>query len=336
MTAPLPLPCQQWRLKLAAVDPADLEPAERAALETHLATCESCAAVHAAYARLDAAVQSLPAPAPLADLPSKLLALWAEEDRQASGPVALAQREEPLHPTMRAAGPTPIYPPRPLPRRSRPMISGFTALAAVLLIVLLASALLVSRLHSSSTISPGLQQTTDPTVQPTTIGPTPTAPLPTPTATSTPETYPVLVYFSHHPESEYDPTAVFPVHRTSPDLGVATFALTQLFLGPTADEQTQGYYSEFMGNLGSTNYCSDQSKDFTLSLNHRGTTSEPGTATVMLCVQVSIPGDLSGARMKAMITQTLLQFSNIKQVVILNDQGTCFDDLQGANLCLQG
>ena len=116
---------------------------------------------------------------------------------------------------------------------------------------------------------------------------------------------------------------------------MATFALEQLFLGPTAEEQAQGYYSDFTGNLGSTNYCSDQSKDFTLSLNHRGTQSETGTATVMLCVQVSIPGNLSGPRMTRMITQTFLQFSNIKQVVILHYQGNCFDDLRGGNACLQ-
>jgi hypothetical protein len=49
---------------------------------------------------------------------------------------------------------------------------------------------------------------------------------------------------------------------------------------------------------------------------------------------VDIPGDLDGPRMSAMITSTLLQFSDIKKAVILNYQGNCFDDLQGANACL--
>lgn len=333
MTAPLPQPCQQWRLKLAAAHPDDLESAERAALAAHLATCPSCAAVAAAYARMDAAVQRLPAPAPLAGVPPKLLALWADEDRQsqASAPIALAQRERPLRSATREAETTPIFPQRPPPRRPRRLVSGLTALAAVLVIVLLTAALLASRLHNTSSGGPRPQQTTAPTV----VTSQPTAPLPTPTATNTPQVYPVLVYFSHHPESDSDPTAVIAVHRTSPNLGVATFALEQLFLGPTAAEQEQGYYSDFTGNIGPTNNCSDQSQDFTLSLNHRGTKSEAGTATVRLCRQVSIPGDFSGARMKAMITKTLTQFSNIKQVVILNDQGNCFDDLQGANACLQ-
>jgi hypothetical protein len=335
MTAPLPQPCQQWRLQLAAAHPADLEPAERAALEGHLATCASCAAVSASYARLDAAVQRLPAPAPLADVPPKLLALWAAEDRQAQGtaPGSLARREEPLRQSTREAASAPIFPQRFPPRRSRRMVSGLAALAAVLVIVLLAAALLASRLHSAPAIGgPRPQQSTVPTLA--TSQPTPTSSLPT--ATSTPAAYPVLVYFSRHPASDSDPTAVFPVHRVSPTLGVATYALEQLFLGPTADEQSQGYYSELMGNLGSANHCSDPSKDFTLSLNHRGPTPEAGTATVTLCVPVALPGDLSGPRVEAMITQTLLQFANIKQVVILNDQGNCFGDLRGGNACLQG
>src|ERR1043166_3496310 len=99
MTTPLPKPCQQWRLKLAATHPADLEPAGRAALKAHLASCPSCAAVYAAYTRLDAAVQRLPGPAPLEGLPPKLLALWAAEDEQVSGgqaPASLTARETPL------------------------------------------------------------------------------------------------------------------------------------------------------------------------------------------------------------------------------------------------
>ncbi len=129
---------------------------------------------------------------------------------------------------------------------------------------------------------------------------------------------------------------VMAVQRVSPDLGVATFALKQLFQGPTASEQAQGYYSPFTGTLGATNYCTDQTKDFTLSLDHRGTKAEQGTATVTLCRDVAIPGDMAGYRMSAVITQTLLQFSNMKQVVILNRNGDCFNDLRGGNSCLNG
>ncbi len=335
MTAPVRQPCQQWRLKLAATHPADLEPDERAALEAHIATCETCAAVYATYARLDAAVQHLPAPAPLEDLPPKLLALWAEEDRQRErkrAPIPLPRKERPTRPSTIDTEPTPIFPHQLPPRRSRRLVSGLTALAAVLMIALLTAALLVSRLQPNTPANgPGPQQTTAPTVGTTQPSPEP------PTATPTPAgPYPVQVFFSRHPDSDEDPSKVFPVERLSPDLGVATFALTELFKGPTQDEQDRGYYSEFVGSFGDENVCSDQSKNFTLSLDHRGDQSEPGTATVRFCRLVLIPGDFSGFRMETMVKQTLLQFSNIKEVVILTYDGHCFAELRGGDPCLQG
>ncbi len=331
MTAPVPQPCRKWRLKLAAAHPADLEPAERAALEAHLATCAACAAVYATYARLDAALARVPAPTPLEDVPPKLLALWAAEDRQREA-APLSREERPMRQSALDTEPTPVFPPQPAPRRPRRLVSGLTALAAVLVIAVLVAALLVSRLQPNRPPSggPGPQPTTAPTVETTQPTQEP------PTATPTPGHYPVQVFFSRHPESDDDPSQVFPVQRVSPDTGVATFALKELLLGPTAEEQAQGYYSEFVGNFGSENVCSDQSKDFTLSLDHRGDRSEPGTATVKFCRQVLIPGDLSGFRMETMVKQTLLQFSNIKEVVILTYNGHCFDDLRGEDLCLQG
>ncbi len=57
-------------------------------------------------------------------------------------------------------------------------------------------------------------------------------------------------------------------------------------------------------------------------------------ATLRLCKETQLPGDLAGARAEATADATLLQFSNIKKVVILNWQGACFNDLSGLNLCL--
>jgi hypothetical protein len=327
MKTSVPHPCPAWAAQLAAAQSNDLSPEERAALEAHLASCETCRAAQERYAEMDAAILRLPAPA-LPDLPAKLLAQWQAEDRagRRSGmvrPLRLRGRAVP------GAAPTLPNGPSAPPRRP---LSLLTAAAAVLLVALLTTALIASRLHSGGppTGNPTPQNTTAPTV--VTNQPTTTAP----TATSTPKSYPVQVFFSRHPESDSDPNAVFAVQRIAPNLGVATFALKQLFLGPTADEQAQGYYSDFVGNLGAVNYCADSSNDFVLSLDHRGTTPETGTATVILCRQVSVPGDLSGFRMQAMITRTLLQFPTNKRVVILNSQGDCFNDLRGDNACLQG
>lgn len=321
-------PCNIWATRLAAAHPDDLTPADRAGLAAHLASCPACSAAAARYAQMDARILQSPGPDPLPELPAKLLALWAKEDQAVVSEVSGAS--SPVLARSSRSDSAPARPSLPVGLRERKLltshrwVSMVSAIAAILIVALLTTALIVSRLFSGP--STGNHQPTPATTQPTTA----------PAVTSTPGHYMVQVYFARHPESDTDPTAVFPVQRVSPTLGVGTFALTQLFAGPTADEQAQGYYSPFDGALGATNYCSDSSKDFTLLLNQRGSTPEQGTATVTLCRTVSIAGDLDGGRMKAMITSTLLQFPNIQQVVILNHDGQCFDDLRGGNQCLTG
>lgn len=149
----------------------------------------------------------------------------------------------------------------------------------------------------------------------------------------------VKVFFTKHPESDITPTAVFATTRTTTATTTqarATFALQEMLQGPTTAERAQNYYSPFDGQLALQSVCPGEFRSFDLTLNVRGSASEPGTATVQFCRRVDIPGDLVGPRMTAMITATLTQFSEIKQVVILNYKGECFDDLQGANACLKG
>ncbi len=326
MRPPMPKPCPAWETRLAAAHSSDLAPAERASLEAHLASCPACAALFARYERMDSQIRRTPAPAPLADLPPQLLALWAEEDQRAettgSPRPVRSSRKQTSAPLSTSLRPVPITEERK--RHPRRLISTVATLAAILIVSLLITALVASRLHSGApTGNPGPAVTTAPTTASAD------------TAASTPTGYVVQVYFAHHPESDNDPTQVFPVQRTSPTLGVATFALNQLLLGPTAAERAQGYYSPFDGALGSTNYCSG-SQNFLLTLDHRGNKPETGTATVQFCRTVLIAGDLDGGRIKAMISKTLLQFANIKAVAILNHDGNCFDDLMGGNRCLNG
>jgi Sporulation and spore germination len=159
----------------------------------------------------------------------------------------------------------------------------------------------------------------------------PTAPA-TATATSS-SGYPVQVYFSKHPDSDNSPTAVFAVYRISPTLGVATYAIQQLIAGPTASEKAAGYYTELTTSLGGTSNCN--SADFTIALDMKGTQHALGTATLQFCRATQLAGDLSGPRISANITRTLLQFSNITSVVILTQSGHCFDDLKGTDDCLK-
>jgi hypothetical protein len=151
----------------------------------------------------------------------------------------------------------------------------------------------------------------------------------------------VKVYFTRHPDSDNLPTKVFALSRTSTATltttqAKATYALERMLAGPSQSERAQSYYSPFDGQLALQSVCPGEFRDFDLTLDHRGPTAEKGTATFQFCRRVDIPGDLDGPRMSAMVTSTLLQFSDIKKVVILNYQGNCFDDLQGANACLAG
>jgi hypothetical protein len=160
-----------------------------------------------------------------------------------------------------------------------------------------------------------------------------------PGATATPSRTTVKVFFARHPDSDTNPSAVYALTRSTGATTVqdqATFALEEMLKGPTSDERAQGYYSPFDGQLALQSVCSGPFRDFDLSLDHRGTKAEPGTATLQFCRRVDIPGDLDGPRMAAMVAATLMQFSDISSVAILDYQGSCFDDLSGQNACLSG
>lgn len=156
----------------------------------------------------------------------------------------------------------------------------------------------------------------------------------TPTATAS--TTSVKVYFSKTPDSLSNPAAVFAVTRAVSSADPVTAALEEVMRGPTTAEQAQGYYSALSGALALISTCSGEFRNFNLTYDHRGAKAEAGTLTFQFCRRVDIRGDLDGPRIQAMIRQTAMQFSQIKDVVILNQNGDCFDDLQGANACLTG
>jgi hypothetical protein len=170
---------------------------------------------------------------------------------------------------------------------------------------------------------------------------TPTAaPTATGAATATPGQtgYPIKVYFSRYPDTSL--TAVFPVARISPTPHMEVFSIQLLIAGPTPEERAAGYYTELNSVLNGPSSCSAApaptgGPDFTLTLDHKGTTPETGTATLRFCRQMLIPGEGTDARLKAQIEATLLQFATIKKVVILRQDGLCAFDLRTGNPCLQ-
>lgn len=135
-------------------------------------------------------------------------------------------------------------------------------------------------------------------------------------------TYPVSVYFSQHPQSDDDPSAVFAVSRTAPDLGVAVFSIKELLKGPSADEIGNGYFT--------TAHLQDGTgtDDFKITM-------KDGTATLQFLRQFDHQGVVADGQAESEIKTTLTQFSDIKKVVILNKAGSCEFDLSGTNRCME-
>jgi hypothetical protein len=145
--------------------------------------------------------------------------------------------------------------------------------------------------------------------------------------------YPVKVYFSKHPASDENPTAVVPVRRISPTPAVATFAIGQLLVGPTRAEARSGYYTALAGIFHGPSTCGRAA--FRIVLNRRGTSVEPGTTTLQFCRRTMIGGVGTAVRISSEIARTLTQFPSIKRVVILDYRADCFSDLSARNLCLR-
>jgi len=153
--------------------------------------------------------------------------------------------------------------------------------------------------------------------------------------TSAPSSYPIKVYFSNNPGT-FGST---PVNRISPTPQVGTYAIMMLIAGPTPEERATGLFSELNDAFSGPSTCLGSlpvdGPDFTLTLNMKGATPEQGTATLKFCRPTTLPGEGTGGRIKAEINATLLQFPSIKKVVILGQNGTCWDDLSGQNQCLK-
>jgi hypothetical protein len=218
------------------------------------------------------------------------------------------------------------------PRPSRPWVRAFGLVAAVVVVTLLAVVFAQIALQRGGIAGPATVPTAThsaPVATGTPAATPATTVVPTPTAKG----YVVQVYFSKQPDSYNDPNAVFPVSRFSPTSGVATNAIEQLIAGPTASEKAQGYFTELSAALTGASNCGGA--DFTITLNMRATHPQTGAATLRFCRTLSLPGELTDARIKAEITKTLTQFPTITSVTIITREGHCFGDLSGQDKCLQ-
>lgn len=190
-----------------------------------------------------------------------------------------------------------------------------TVCSIVIITLIGLGAFLYWRSNSSQSTAP---PTTSPTMPPATTSSNETP-------QSTPATYPVKVFFSKHPESDDDPTRTFPVNRTSPDSGVATYAISQLIAGPTSDEVKAGYFSQ-VAVRDDASICNG--RDFTLTI-------ESGVATLQFCRTFEAIGTITDAQADQTIQATLKQFPTVTRVVVLSKDGHCQFDLTGEDRCKQ-
>ena len=122
----------------------------------------------------------------------------------------------------------------------------------------------------------------------------------------------------------------------APNQKVANFAIQQLIAGPTAAEQREGYISQVQKMINGPSVCPGN-VDFTLDIDKKGDLFENGTATLKFCRSISNGTDAlsQNAAIRNEINSTLTQFSPLKQVLILQNDGHCFADLSGADVCLK-
>jgi hypothetical protein len=115
------------------------------------------------------------------------------------------------------------------------------------------------------------------------------------------------------------------VTRKTTRKDVGTFAIEQIIAGPSASEKSLGFVPTF-GTGTHVMFSGESScngKDFTLTI------SDDKVGIVKFCRQTMLSGDMSGGIVVSQITKTLKQFPTIKQVAVLNNRNSCFDDMKG-------
>ncbi len=117
------------------------------------------------------------------------------------------------------------------------------------------------------------------------------------------------------------------VERSVPSADPVSGAVTALLAGPTAQEAQANVASRWSDVLTGESNC--DGADFTLAVTD-------GTATVQFCRSVLLAGVISDGIMIRQMEATLMQFSEITKVIILNVFGDCMFDLSDLNLCLDG
>jgi len=133
----------------------------------------------------------------------------------------------------------------------------------------------------------------------------------------------IKVFFPKNPQQQQNLGYVEPVWRQPQTMGLAQFAVTQLISGPTPQERQRGLVAPIRLRGAST--CG---QDFTLAI-------AAGVARLQFCRQVVSAGVGDDARLLSSVNATLKQFSTLRSIVVLDQNGNCLGDMSGENRCLR-
>lgn len=139
----------------------------------------------------------------------------------------------------------------------------------------------------------------------------------------------VTVFFLHAavPFATSLPLPLCTAERSVSSADPVSGAVTALLAGPTAQEAQANVFSTWTDVGTGESNC--DGADFTLAVTD-------GTATIQFCRSFPLGGVITDAAMGRQMDATLLQFSEITKVAILDVFGNCMFDLSGLNRCLDG
>ena len=134
----------------------------------------------------------------------------------------------------------------------------------------------------------------------------------------------VNVSFGDEAVTAQDPVALRDAERTTDRSDLIAFSIEEMIEGPDDGERDSGLYTELAMDEGSESICDGE--DFSID-------GEDGTFLIQLCRETINYGE-GDADITALsqITQTLSQFPDVEQSVVLDLDSNCFAD-SDANTC---
>lgn len=136
----------------------------------------------------------------------------------------------------------------------------------------------------------------------------------------------VTVFFSKTPESNEDPSKVYPVDRQfrSEEGTITHSGLSAVIAGPTAEEKAQGYF----GGILLTGDSKHDGQDF-------GLTVEQDTARFQFLREKENRGSVEDSRERSQLTATIQYLTGATRVILLDQDGNCLYESGGQNACLR-